>query len=185
MRKLKYVKLFENFTTTLSEDGYLNEIQAMPSSFGKYRRYVFGNEPLSFKVDSSVKINDREAYLELAKIVGINIEFTKGNYTLLNVVFLPEFKGFGDKKDLPYVTFYTEGFGSDRSGKESIEWADHGIRKTSFVGGMNISGQPKIAIENILLEEAKKIGIFRSSTKEEKEFDEWLLSIDRDNRRSN
>jgi hypothetical protein len=180
MRKLKYVKLFENFTTTLSEDGHLNEIQAMPSSFGKYRRYVFGNEPLSFKVDSSVKINDREAYLELAKIVGINIEFTKGNYTLLNVVFLPEFKGFGDKKDLPYVTFYTEGFGSDRGGKESIMWVGN-EKEMSFVGGMNISGKPKIAIENILLEEAKKIGIFRCSTKEEKEFDEWLLSIDRNN----
>jgi hypothetical protein len=176
MRKLKYVKLFENFTTTLNEDGYLTEIQSMPSSFGKYRRYVFGKEPLSFKVDSSVKINDRESYLELSKIVGINIDFTMNNNTLLNVVFLPEFNGFGDKKDLPYVTFYTEGFGSDRKGKESIMWNDSG-----FINGMNISGKPVIAIENILLEEATKIGISRCSTSEEEDFDEWLLTIDRNN----
>jgi hypothetical protein len=176
MRKLKYVKLFENFTTTLNEDGYLTEIQAVASTFGKYRRYVFGKAPLSFKVDSSVKINDKESYLELAKIIDINIDFPVYNNNLLNVVFLPEFNGFGKKKDLPYVTFYTEGFGSDRKGEESIMWIDSG-----FINGMNISDKPKTAIENILLEEAKKIGIFRCSTIEEKNFDEWLLTIDRNN----
>ena len=178
MRKLKYVKMFENFDTNqpiLLPDGTIEGIQAKPSPWGKYKRYVFAKYPEEINyVDSSVIVNGMEEFEEFAKIVGTNLHLISG---LRNFIFLP---GQTSHSAYPYFSFNTENNG----GKECIGWVighngsdKHEKPLIQFGGSHTIERKSLEVLENMILDECP---IMKHKTYEsEEDFQQWLSRFQR------
>ena len=164
MRKLKYVKLFENFENLkLNSDGSLDGIDIQPQDWGKLKRYVFSKK-------------DEQSYFEFCKLASIESGYELSDYLTLNFMFLPNETTL---RGLPYVTFWTK---SD--GKEYIEWSvgHDGTSKdpkpiAQFIGRMNIKNSNVQRIENIILEECPILKAEGVSS--EDEFQDWISKYSR------
>lgn len=165
MRKLKYVKLFENFESLkMNSDGSLEGIDIQPQEWGNLKRYVFSKE-------------DQKSYFDFCKLTSVESGIELRDSAMLNFIFLPNEVAH---KGLPYVTFWTTKSG----GKEFIEWSvgHNGTSKNpkplaQFIMRMNVKNKPLQAIENVILQECPILKTEGISS--EDEFQDWISKYSR------